>query len=546
MGSTTTRPSRRKHQDSLCAPPRIDKIPLPRFQTHDGKEATGFGLDCESGFGGLDSTVLGLGPSWEGHELLALVSRIHSSASMSILAGVVLLVIAGCEQPAPVPKVVAPSKDAALDPYLQTLIQKHVQQARRQPENANLHGTLGMIYEANELWDLAIASYANGTLLNPEYPDWRNHHGICLMGLGKFDEAEEVFRELVLDHPDFAPAWYRLGRAKLHRGDVEAALQDFRKCLSLVERNVAAQAAVAECLVRKKDYQAAVTILEPITRARPNFAHARYNLGLAYRGLGQREKAVEQLKDVNDSGAWHVLDTVDQRIPNYKAGLSEVMARALDILGAGRPAEAATLLEEVSAAHPNEVSVLNNLSSVYQEQKRFPEALKLLGKALDLQPQNFRTHINKASCLFSMGQVNQAIDSAEDAVSLAPQVALAHMTLARCLIVLRRLPEARLALSKVVELEPNHIKAHLAMGEVATMEGRTPDAITHFEEVIRLDPKHTPSYVNAGLLSLRTGQLAKAEEKLKQAMAIQPDHPRVRTLAQRIEQAKTAQQRRTP
>lgn len=437
------------------------------------------------------------------------------------------------------PAVPGPSQSFA--PYLDRMIQTQIEEVRRRPSSAESHGTLGVAYEANELWELALASYTNASQLDPGNPSWSFRQALCVQRLGRAEEAERRLQEITTAHPTFAPAWYRRGRASLARGDLDGALRFLEKCSDLVPRDPAAKAAIADCLIRNRKHAEAVALLTPIVAAHPDFEHARFLLGMAYRGLGQREKALAAQKDIVDTGPWDVLDDVDRRLPSYKASLSLVVERALDLIEAGRSDEAARTLEAVLEVHPNEVSVINNLASAYQALKRYPEALSLLNRARDVDPLNFRTYLNQAACFTSMNDYPRALESARDAVSLAPQVAVAHMAVARCLILLREIPEAKATLARVVELDPRQTEAQLALGEFAMAANDFVEARARLTIVNQLEPRHLPSLVNLGLAHLFLGELDQSQARLNQARALQPDHPKVVALALRIEQARKLQ-----
>ncbi|MGE3163419.1 MAG: tetratricopeptide repeat protein [Planctomycetota bacterium] len=418
------------------------------------------------------------------------------------------------------------------------MIRAQIEQVRRQSRSAEAHGSLGTTYEANELWSLALASYRNAAQLAPDNPSWVYRQALCHLRLDQTSEAELLLATINRQHPGFAPAWYRRGRAALARGEVDAALAHFEKCRALVPDDAAARAAVADCWIRQRRFAEAVRILEPIVASHSDFAHARFLLGMAYRGLGEREQALAAMKGIVDTGPWHVLDEVDRRVPALKVGLSSVVDNALELLEAGRAEEAARMLEELTASHPNEVSVINNLASAYQQLGRYREALALLNKARDLDPANFRTYLNRASCLISMQDYRRALESARAAVSLAPQVALAHMTLARALLLLQEVTEAKTVLERVIELEPDKVEARLALGELAMAAQNFREACTHLTIVSEQEPRHLPSLVNLGLAQLFLGDLDAAQACLRRAETIQADHPKVRGLAIRLEQAR--------
>jgi tetratricopeptide (TPR) repeat protein len=58
---------------------------------------------------------------------------------------------------------------------------------------------------------------------------------------------------------------------------------------------------------RRGDYSSAIALLENAANALPNNGLIQYHLGMSYLAIGQREKALEQLKKASE----HELDNKD-------------------------------------------------------------------------------------------------------------------------------------------------------------------------------------------------------------------------------------------
>lgn len=78
---------------------------------------------------------------------------------------------------------------------------------------------------------------------------------------------------------------------------------------------------------------------------------------------------------------------------------------------------------------------------------------------------------------------------------------------------------------------------HIALGEVCSRLNLVDEAKAQFILASNRMPDHLPAHVNLGILSLNIGDIAQAEQALKSAEKIAIDHPRVRNLRQRFDEA---------
>ena len=80
--------------------------------------------------------------------------------------------------------------------------------------------------------------------------------------VGRFAQAEQHYREIVLAAPAHAQAWCLLGAACQQQGKLADALSSYQEAL----------------------------------RLRPNYAEVYFNLGLLLKGQGQRDAAIAQFQ----------------------------------------------------------------------------------------------------------------------------------------------------------------------------------------------------------------------------------------------------------
>lgn len=452
-----------------------------------------------------------------------------------LLAATLMASLACHAREPPIP--VAPAAGVPLAPFLSRMLDRHLADARRRPADAQVHGTLGMIYEANDMPALALRSYENAQLLDPQNPGWPYHAALCLEMLERLPEASARYEALQRRFPEFAPAWHSRANLQLRDGKVDEAAAGFERALTLAPHEPTALAAVADCRIRQGRAAEAIELLEKALARSPHAAGIHYQLGLAYRQLGDLARAGRHLSAGADAKPTRLQDAIGRQISQYDAGINRIVDRALDLLEAQRAAQAATLLEEVLTSHPNEVSVMNNLAAAYLDLGRQREALDLIDRALRLQPTNFRTHVNRAMALMSVKRWAEAEASAAAAVEYAPQASESHFALAQIRLHQSRFEQARPALEACLRLDPSHLRALMALAEVHARAGRWGEARDRFARVVELAPDDLNQLGNLAIAHCQLEELEPARTHLAELRRRQPDHPMIeavmRNLAQR-------------
>lgn len=79
-------------------------------------------------------------------------------------------------------------------------------------DSATLFGALGDAYLKLEMWEQAVESYRQAVKLRRRNVDWRRSMGIALAKMGRVNEAEQKFREVLALDSDNASAWQELNK----------------------------------------------------------------------------------------------------------------------------------------------------------------------------------------------------------------------------------------------------------------------------------------------------------------------------------------------
>lgn len=146
----------------------------------------------------------------------------------------------------------------------------------------------------------AYVSFQKAVKLNPGNKEARYGLGHIYATQGKFKQAEEEFREAIRIDSDYSEAHTYLGQVLANQGQWQEAVTSYRRALSnpLYATPDLARFHLGRALLHEGDPQGAMEVLEDaLTVTPPNIPPARLHLelGRAYHQLGLEVRAREAL-----------------------------------------------------------------------------------------------------------------------------------------------------------------------------------------------------------------------------------------------------------
>ena len=160
--------------------------------------------------------------------------------------------------------------------------------------DAEIHFELGRVQAQQGQYAAAVRSFGTAVQLDPNYLRARHNLGAALAALRRYREAEAVYQRALAQAPD--DQGLHLNLAALYRatGRYERAVEHYRRVLATkADDEVRAQAANALGLiaVRQGALERAVDYFAMALKAAPGNHLIAFNLGAAYRDLGQFDEA---------------------------------------------------------------------------------------------------------------------------------------------------------------------------------------------------------------------------------------------------------------
>ncbi|HZX96749.1 MAG TPA: tetratricopeptide repeat protein [Myxococcales bacterium] len=168
-----------------------------------------------------------------------------------------------------------------------------------EPDNAEYLFQMGVIYERSQQVQDAINAFNKSIDRDGKNADGHEHLGLNLMVENRYPEAATALGKAAALEPKRARLWAELGDAEQQGGDVDGAIRDFQKALSL-DSNLPSVWTKLGIAYKDKDCKGcrtkAVDALKRATHVDPADAVAHHELGYMFKDDGRRKDAIVEFR----------------------------------------------------------------------------------------------------------------------------------------------------------------------------------------------------------------------------------------------------------
>ncbi|MEM7356073.1 MAG: tetratricopeptide repeat protein, partial [Acidobacteriota bacterium] len=386
---------------------------------------------------------------------------------------------------------------------------------------AEAFGVSGRLFQAYEIDEQAAICFANAVRLAPADFRWVYHQAVLAHSSGRLEEALAGYQRALEIDPRHLAATVHLGDVYLAVHRLAEARSTLDRALELDPGSAAALASLGQVALSEKDFAAAAKVLEAALAATPDADRLHHPLGLAYRGLGEMDKARHHLALRGKVGV-RPPDPLIDSLADLKVGERVFLLRGQLAFRSGRYPEAVEAFQAALEARPESVRARVNLASALAQAGRRAEAIDHFRQALQLDPDNRTALFNLGALQTQAGDHAAAAESYAAALALDPQDVEASLELARAEVRLGRLESATRHAMQTVELDPASEPARLLEVQLLVQQERFVEAGQRLDAAQRAMP-------DAGRLSAAYAKFLAACPDLEQR-----DGPRAFDLALRV------------
>jgi tetratricopeptide (TPR) repeat protein len=336
---------------------------------------------------------------------------------------------------------------------------------------SDAYGKLGQLYHAYSLSSPARDSYFNANRLSPTDFRWVYLLAKLDQQEGRFDEAISKFRIARTLRPDYVAVPVNLANIFLELNQLDAAVESFNAALQIDPNNPAAHYGLGQVSISKHNYAQAVDHFEKTLGQVPGANRVHYSLAMAYRGLGDADKAKAHLAQQGTVGV-RVSDPLVDALADLIEGERVYLSRG----------------------------------KLAFEAKRYADAVIEFRKAVAAKPDSVTARINLGAALTQIGDVKGAVEQFEEALRIEPGKANAHYNLAVLLARQNKHEEAIEHLRAALSVDKDDLSARVLLAQELLRSEHFDEALTEFARVVQADPNNEAALFEQVRLLYRTGQ----------------------------------------
>ncbi|MEP6707954.1 MAG: tetratricopeptide repeat protein [Pyrinomonadaceae bacterium] len=348
-------------------------------------------------------------------------------------------------------------------------------------ELSNAYGTMGEIYQAYSLNSPTRECYLNASRLAPHEFRW-------VYLLGKLDQQEGLVDDAIRRYkiagalrPEYVAVPVNLGNIHLQLNRLEEAEESFKAALVMDENTAAALYGLGQVALSQRNYAEAVKYFEKALALIPAANRIHYSLAMAYRGLGDKEKATVHLAQQGTVGV-QVSDPLVQGLQELVRGERIHLSRGKLALEARRYAEAADEYRKAIAANRDSLPAHVNLGATLVSTGDPKGAAEQYEEALRIDPANTNANYNLAILLANENKHGPAIAHLQSVLGVNPNDLDARFFLARELLKSERPEEALAEFSRVVAADASNEDALLEQVQLLQQRKQYKTALESLEK----------------------------------------------------------------
>ena len=325
--------------------------------------------------------------------------------------------------------------------------------------------------------DLALDAYVRLVKIEPDDINHLVNLGEQYFARGNKDKAIATWKKIVQSKT--AANYARLGEVYAEHDMLDEAIDMYDKAIKLEPKRAETFKGRAGVYARKKLYDKGVVDWETVLKLTGDTAVDRPARREARRAI------VGLLKTSNGLAAriatWRT--AFFGEAPEVEMGfyLVEAYSRQRQWL------EARQVLERILVLAPDDTEAMTELVTVYENNLEYDDAIKLVKKLIELQPNREREYNNKiADLLRDARRDDEALEWDQKALVLNPNDAVAHMRLAAGYEEMQKFDEAIASYERTIELDPRNYKAHFALARLYKFVDKASSAAQLYRAVLKL------------------------------------------------------------
>jgi tetratricopeptide (TPR) repeat protein len=374
-------------------------------------------------------------------------------------------------------------------------------------------------------------------------------YGRVLEAVGDRAEAERVYRAGIdkgKDDPLLVDAYIALALLQNQQGRADEAQKTLAAARSRLPASAAIHRALGDVALSQGRYSDAQTELRQAIKLDPEDLGAKFRLGSALRRDRKFDDALAVFAEVAATDAeypglalergllFEASNRTEEALKAYESALAkapddpDLMLRVgCGYATAARTKEAEELLRKVLALRPTSAETNHCLGrALLAEGSRLADALRMLERAVELDPHRPEFHLYVGWAANEAGNVPKAQRELDQAIALDQSLADAYWQRG----VLRQrqgvVRDAVQDLTRALQLRPTRYEAHAALADAYYDLGREPLALAEWQKAVAAQPDNATWHFRYGKLLADNHMVDTARAELTLALQLAEKTPR--------------------
>jgi tetratricopeptide (TPR) repeat protein len=303
------------------------------------------------------------------------------------------------------------------------------------------------------------------------------------------EKAHSILIEAVERSPDDVPLRARLARFLQATGQLEDAIEQWRRLLDLVPDQIAWRTQLGFARLDSGQTTAAIRELERVVHDRPRRPSAHVNLGIVLQAAGRTS-------DAREAFATALALAPTSTAARLNLGALETANGQLD--------EAESTYREVVTTDPRSAEGHLRLGEVLRARGRPDEAEAAFRTAFELDPADPRPAAAAARILAEDGRIDTAIALLESAIEMAPGATTALAQLGELRLATGDALGARQAFRAALAQAPRFASPRINLAVAQQLLGQPGAAIETYTTLLEHHPDHVHGRLGLGWLLVTT------------------------------------------
>ncbi|MDW8327162.1 MAG: tetratricopeptide repeat protein [Anaerolineales bacterium] len=300
------------------------------------------------------------------------------------------------------------------------------------------------------------------------------------------------------------------------------AVEMYSKVLQEMPNNQPAKEQLGWCLSLAKQYKRAIDVFQELAQSQPQSAKWPYMIGYQYHEQEQWREAIKWYEKSLGLNPDYIVVLYRKGYSHFKLGQVGEALQAFErcrtlwhALPEGPIKEKDRKNCAKAAYHQAEVSIENPRKI----EGALEGAIRLLGEAISLDPQNHNAHYLLGKALLENGQAEQAIAAFQESDRLQPNQDYVLDRWGQALAQLKQFEEAEKIYQRI---PPGQRKGYVLrnLGELQLKKGDYQRAITTLKQALQKDSRSHYGHYYLGLCYQKTSEWGLAVRELREAVRL--------------------------